>query len=104
MASWVKIGSVKDFETTNCIVVQIKDTEIAVFKIEERFYAIENKCSHRAAPLSEGALMGMEVRCPWHGAKFDLLSGKALCLPAREGLKVFSVRNTNNEIEIEVID
>jgi len=52
--------------------------------------------------LSEGAVEGTEVTCPWHGAKFDLRTGAVLGPPARQGVRSYAVRVTGADIEIEV--
>ena len=33
--------------------------------------ALEDRCCHRRAPLSEGKLIGNIVQCPYHGLQFD---------------------------------
>jgi nitrite reductase (NADH) small subunit len=44
---------------------------------DDRVVAFENRCPHRAGPLSFGKISGTEVICPWHFFRFDLISGKA---------------------------
>jgi nitrite reductase/ring-hydroxylating ferredoxin subunit len=34
-------------------------------------------CPHRLGPLEEAAVEGGRLRCPWHGWRFDLRSGRA---------------------------
>ena len=54
-----------------------KKIEIALFNIEEKYYAISNRCAHEGGPLSEGVLEGPIVTCPWHGWKYSVIDGKA---------------------------
>lgn len=37
--------------------------------------ALGSKCTHYGAPLETGALGDGRVRCPWHGACFNLKTG-----------------------------
>ena len=37
--------------------------------------ALSNKCTHFGAPLIKGSLGQGVVRCPWHGACFNVKSG-----------------------------
>lgn len=63
------------------------------------FSAIGPKCSHFGAPLIKGSLMNGTVRCPWHGACFNVKTGDIEdfpgldCIPAHEvcvkGSKVY---------------
>src|SRR5947199_6634566 len=51
--------------------------EIAVFNVNEIFYAISNTCKHEGGPLSQGILKEMIVICPWHGWKYSIVDGEA---------------------------
>ena len=51
--------------------------DIAVFNIDDNFYAISNVCAHKGGPLSQGTLEKSIVTCPWHGWKYDVLNGKS---------------------------
>lgn len=50
--------------------------KILVVKQNNEFFAVGSKCSHFGAPLVKGALGDGIVRCPWHGACFNLKTGK----------------------------
>jgi uncharacterized protein YbjT (DUF2867 family) len=65
--------------------------DVAVFSVEGGFCATQAKCTHRQGPLSEGALDGSTVRCPLHGAEFNVWTGAVLCGPAMEPLKTYRV-------------
>ena len=50
--------------------------------------AIPAWCPHKGAPLSEGRVIGTFLECPWHGATFDLRTGRRLRGPACGDLDV----------------
>jgi nitrite reductase/ring-hydroxylating ferredoxin subunit len=52
--------------------------EILLANVEGSYYAIAHKCTHLGGPLSKGALDGSTITCPWHGAQFDVKTGKAV--------------------------
>jgi 3-phenylpropionate/trans-cinnamate dioxygenase ferredoxin component len=52
--------------------------------------------------LSAGTVEGLEVTCPWHGAKFDVRTGAVLGPPAGQAVETYPVRVTGTHIEIEV--
>jgi nitrite reductase/ring-hydroxylating ferredoxin subunit len=54
---------------------------IAIFNLNETFYAIGNGCPHRGAPLSEGMLKGEAVICAWHCFDFNLKTGACEVVP-----------------------
>ena len=52
---------------------------IAVFRVGDAYYALDDTCPHRTGPLSEGSLdrtaRTVRVTCPFHGWQFELASG-----------------------------
>ena len=84
------VSATGDLRPGACIRVELPDgDELAVFNVNGEYYATENFCPHKGAPLSEGALCGHIVECGWHGWQFDVRSGD--CLTVRERLKTYEV-------------
>jgi 3-phenylpropionate/trans-cinnamate dioxygenase ferredoxin component len=66
---------------------------------EDDIYAIVDRCTHRDFPMSNGSLHGGEtIECAWHGARFDLKTGRALRLPAMKAIKTLEVKVDGNDI------
>jgi NADPH-dependent 2,4-dienoyl-CoA reductase/sulfur reductase-like enzyme/nitrite reductase/ring-hydroxylating ferredoxin subunit len=53
--------------------------------------ALSGKCTHLDAPLDEGLIVGNEIICPWHHARFRIDSGEAVAAPAFDPLKRFAI-------------
>jgi nitrite reductase/ring-hydroxylating ferredoxin subunit len=53
------------------------------------FYATENFCPHKGAPLAEGTLCDHVIECEWHGWQFDVRTGECLTVP--EKLETYEV-------------
>ena len=64
---------------------------VAVFNVAGSFCATQAKCTHRGGPLSEGAVDGSTVTCPWHGSQFNVCTGAVLRGPARDPIKTYPV-------------
>jgi uncharacterized protein YbjT (DUF2867 family)/nitrite reductase/ring-hydroxylating ferredoxin subunit len=64
---------------------------VAVFSAAGGLCATQALCTHRAGPLSEGAVDDTMVTCPLHGARFDIWTGAVLGGPATEPLKTYRV-------------
>jgi nitrite reductase/ring-hydroxylating ferredoxin subunit len=56
------------------------------------FYALQDACGHRQAPLSKGTLAGYVIECPLHFATFDVRTGKLLSGPASADVLTYEVR------------
>lgn len=57
----------------------------------EEVFAIGASCSHYGGPLAEGCVVGREVHCPWHHARFDVTTGDAVAAPALNPLPCWKV-------------
>jgi nitrite reductase/ring-hydroxylating ferredoxin subunit len=103
MAQFVKVGTTADFDVVEGgKLVEAAGQRIALFKLGDSYYAIEETCPHAGGPLSEGSLAGDVVTCPWHGSRFDVRTGAVLSPPANRGVKSFPVRVTGNDVEVEI--
>ena len=69
-----------------------------------RFYAIDDVCTHDGGPLAEGELIGCEIECPRHGARFDVRTGRPLCMPAIEPVAVHAVEVRGDDIYVATND
>jgi 3-phenylpropionate/trans-cinnamate dioxygenase ferredoxin subunit len=79
---------------------EVDGKPVVVFNIAGGFYAIGDICTHDNGPLGEGELDGFKVKCPRHGARFDVRDGKALTLPAVKSTPSYPVRVVDGWIEI----
>lgn len=102
MAELVTVAKTSEIGAGQAKAVDVKGQTIALFNVGGKFYAIEDTCTHVGGPLSEGEVQGTAVTCPWHGAQFDVTSGKVLGPPAGEGVKNFPVRVEGGEIKLEL--
>jgi NAD(P)H-dependent nitrite reductase small subunit len=101
--AFTKAATVEDVTAGHGKQVMINGRPLALFNVDGNYYAIDDTCPHRGGPLSEGAVAGAEVICPWHSARFDLKTGQVLGPPAKSGVKAYPVRVAGNEIEVDVI-
>ena len=101
MSPWIKIDQVENYSGP-LQVYEYEGDPIAVFKLEDGYYAIDNICSHEHAFLSEGEIEDSEIECPLHGAIFDIKTGKNLTLPAVLPVKSYPVKVENGVIYLQV--
>ncbi|MBV8157570.1 MAG: bifunctional 3-phenylpropionate/cinnamic acid dioxygenase ferredoxin subunit [Dyella sp.] len=72
--------------------VQVPDRVIALFNVGGAYFAIDDRCSHGNASMSDGYVEDdATVECPLHAARFCLKTGAALCQPATDPLRTYPV-------------
>ena len=102
MPEYVKVATTDEVEPGQGKLVEVQGKSIALFNVEEKYFAIDDTCTHKGGPLSEGIVVGDEVTCPWHGAKFKVTSGDVCRSPAAKGVNGYNVRINDSDIELEI--
>lgn len=100
--NFVKVAPLADLPQGRAHVYEVGGKRIAVCHSEDGVYAIDDRCTHDNGPLGEGELLDGEIECPRHGARFDIKTGKALCLPAVGAVATYSVEVRDGDIWIGV--
>ena len=81
---------------------QVAGTGILLCRVEGRIYAIEDVCTHDDGPLGEGELVGYEIECPRHGARFDVRTGAVCRMPAVAPVSAFPLRVEEGHVLVEI--
>ncbi len=89
----VQIAMVADVPEGSGKTFRIGEHPIAVFRVNDTFYALDDTCSHADASLGAGEVDPDElcVECPLHGSLFDLTSGTPRTLPAFEPVATYKI-------------
>ncbi|KAG2459520.1 VPS53 protein, partial [Polypterus senegalus] len=80
--------------------VEVGGQKVLLLKSEGEYSAIGHLCTHYGAPLIKGTLSGSRVRCPWHGACFNIKTGDIEEYPGLDSLPCFKVTVENSKIYI----
>ncbi len=99
MTDWVSVVRVDDFKVGAHEVIDIDGTQIVVFNLEGKYFAIEDVCTHDGGCLTGGEIEGDQIVCPRHGARFCIRTGAALTAPAYEPTATFPVRVEKGEVQ-----
>jgi 3-phenylpropionate/trans-cinnamate dioxygenase ferredoxin subunit len=101
---WIHIGRAAELPPGAMKDFKVDETHsVLVANCDGCLYAIEDRCTHDDGPLAEGTLLGCQVECPRHGARFDMETGRALTLPAIRPVASYPVRLTDGgEIEVDL--
>ncbi|MBV9867910.1 MAG: nitrite reductase small subunit NirD [Abitibacteriaceae bacterium] len=81
--------------------VRIGNKQIALFRLGEEFYAIDNECPHSGGPLCDGFTEGHKVMCPWHCWEFNITNGECLTVAGFD-VESYPVRIENGTVQIQI--
>uniref|UniRef100_A0A8C6KAL4 Apoptosis inducing factor mitochondria associated 4 n=1 Tax=Nothobranchius furzeri TaxID=105023 RepID=A0A8C6KAL4_NOTFU len=74
--------------------VAVDDQKVLLVRIQGQYSAVGSRCSHYSAPLIKGALVGDRVRCPFHGACFNVRTGDIEEYPGLDSIPSYKVNHT----------
>ena len=98
---WMRVASLADVPAGSVKGVEANGSRIALANVDGDLYALADRCSHQDFPLSDGELEGTELECIYHGARFDVCSGRAIQLPAIRPVKTWDVEVRDGDIFIQ---
>jgi nitrite reductase (NADH) small subunit len=76
---WREIGTLDDIPRQGARTVATPHGVIAVFRtLDDRLFALDDRCPHKGGVLSQGIVHGRSVTCPLHNWVIDLTNGTAL--------------------------
>jgi len=92
MTKWIPIAKTSEIPSGSRKVFDINDRRVAIFNVNDHYYAIESICTHAMFELDDAPLEDCTIICPLHGARFSLETGAVLSPPAYEDLVTFAVQ------------
>jgi 3-phenylpropionate/trans-cinnamate dioxygenase ferredoxin component len=104
MTDFVKVAELNDLDDGELMAVEVADEPVCLAKVDGSVYAFIDNCTHIGGPLNEGVLDGEVLTCPWHGAQFDVRTGKVLRGPARQDIQMYPVRVEGDSILVSLPD
>ncbi|XP_072248627.1 apoptosis inducing factor mitochondria associated 4 [Leuresthes tenuis] len=82
--------------------VTVGDQKVLLVRTQGQYSAVGSKCSHYNAPLVKGALVGQRVRCPFHGACFNVRTGDIEEYPGLDSLPSYKVTVEDGKVYVSI--
>uniref|UniRef100_A0A3Q1I3I5 Rieske domain-containing protein n=1 Tax=Anabas testudineus TaxID=64144 RepID=A0A3Q1I3I5_ANATE len=82
--------------------VEVGHHTVLLARCQGKYSAIGNQCTHYGAPLSKGVISGNRVRCPWHGACFNVHTGDLEEYPGMDCLPSHKVKIQNSKVYVSI--
>jgi nitrite reductase/ring-hydroxylating ferredoxin subunit len=99
-AEYVTVGKTSDVAPGAVRAFVVDGQDVAVANVDGQFYAFADVCTHDGGPLAEGELDGCAIKCPRHGARFDIATGQVLSMPAVVPIPVYDLKTDDDEIKV----
>jgi nitrite reductase/ring-hydroxylating ferredoxin subunit len=100
MAEFHKIAPADEVAPGEVKQYRLEERPVALCNVGGEFYAFEDVCTHQFAYLSEGGLEDGHIKCPLHGARFDVKSGAAKSLPATKPVPTHEVKVEDGHVYV----
>ena len=101
MAEWHRVAAEADLAENMPLAVRVAGQEIAVVRLEDGIFAVNDICTHEYALLSDGYCEDGRLECPLHQACFDIRTGAALNPPADVPVATYRVKVEGGEVFVE---
>ncbi|XP_067102229.1 apoptosis inducing factor mitochondria associated 4 isoform X1 [Osmerus mordax] len=82
--------------------VEVEGQKVLLVRTQGQYSAVGTKCSHYGAPLVKGALIGDRVRCPFHGACFNVKTGDIEDYPGLDCLPSYKVKVEDGMVYVSI--
>ena len=99
--AWIRITDEAGIPLREGRCVKLGKREIAVFRLPDRFLAVDNLCPHNQGPLCDGMVKGTTVVCPLHAWNISLESGKVTKPDVPVSVRTYPVRVRDGVVEVE---
>lgn len=97
---WMDAGPLEAVPEVGMSAVAVDGVALLVTRADGMVRVLEDRCTHRGGPLHEGVLVDGCVECPWHGSRFDLVSGEVVEGPASIPQPVYEVRVVDGMVQV----
>lgn len=92
-------GDLKDGQMKE---VTVREQKVLLVRTQGQYSAVGSRCSHYSAPLVKGALVGERVRCPFHGACFNVKTGDIEDYPGLDSLPCYKVKVEDGKVYVAI--
>jgi nitrite reductase/ring-hydroxylating ferredoxin subunit/uncharacterized membrane protein len=97
---WQAVIDFADLEPDVPAQVDVEGMELVAVRRDDAVHVLEDRCTHRGAPLSDGTIVDGCIECPWHASRFDLVDGSVRRGPASVPQPVYETRAVDGRVEI----
>ena len=94
MASFQPVANIDEIPDGGIKQVSVHGDIVGLYRVGTDVYAINDYCTHEETFLSGGEFepADLEVECPLHGSRFNVVDGSVRILPATKPVATYPVK------------
>lgn len=78
MSKLTEVAKIEELKSGTMKMAMAEGREILLARVEDKYFATDNRCPHMNGDLSKGKLEGTIVTCPRHGSQFNITNGQVV--------------------------
>lgn len=94
---YVFVCAVPEIEDGRAKIFCIDKERIAVYRHQNKLFAIHNVCKHQGGPLGEGKILDGCITCPWHGYQYLPHNGQSPP-PFKEKVSTYALKVVDGKV------
>ena len=102
MTDFDVVAKIDDLPDGGMMQVVVKGDPVGLYRRGDEVYAISDFCTHEQTYLTDGEFEPeeMEVECPLHGSRFNVVTGEVRILPATKPVATYPVKIEGDQIMV----
>jgi len=94
MTSWETVAKLDEIPDPGCKQVVVRGDLVGLYRVGDDVFAMGDVCTHEEAYLTEGEFEPeeLEVECPLHASRFNVVDGSVRILPATRPEPTYDVK------------
>jgi nitrite reductase/ring-hydroxylating ferredoxin subunit len=101
--TWQVVADVAELSNDpQALPIEIGGRRIALVRLGDEVFAIDNICTHAFALLSDGWIENGMIECPMHQGLFDLATGACRGGPVTEPISTYAVQISEGKVMVDL--
>lgn len=100
--AWIDAIGIDELALEEVRGLALNGVPVAIFRLDDGFYALHDLCTHGYARLSEGYVEDDCVECPLHQGLVNIRTGAAAAAPISQPTRTYPVRIVAQRVEVDV--
>ena len=104
MTMWDTVAKLDEIPDDGMKQVVVKGEPVGLYRVGDDVYALSDYCSHEQTFLTDGEFDTelLEVECPLHGSRFNIVDGSVRILPATKPVQSYDVKVEGDLVMVAV--